>query len=800
MGEINWNEMIVKIDALVMDAVEMELVDLPSVIKVHDRLMEVAEILLETPYRALGKIAQKTAEFAISIALQESKNPEYLLNMIIEACSALQCMGREILENRDPRFISLPEGLGLKTDLLFKAEQNFSEESEETPLEQASDSKEEKYSSFIKAFLSQPDPAPPPLSSLLPPDPPSSPSPPLPATFSLSSSAQPRIRGLRGGGTPFEGVKEPVMDLESLTLSHVSDFLSEMEELVLEAESHLLELEKKTHRREIQEKLFTTFHTMKGNFGIFKLRDLIQIAHGVETVLEKVPQLSTACIEVFFQVIDLFKAYNRSFREYLQRQIFLKVPESLFLLQQLQELSNVASLEDEHSKIVENRKSLQDSLQKSLQDSSTPEIPELSLETSLIRESPLEESQGFFSLEKLSKNFIKISTSDMDLLLDTMGELGIAQNLLENDPQIVQINQIQTLRKINALNKIVRKMQRIVMSLRMVSLESTFQSLRRMIRDISKQQGKMVEVSISGEHTELDRNIISTLYTPLVHLVRNAIDHGIEVPERRRRSEKKEIGSISLKASQSGGTIFLEVKDDGVGLNRQKIRQKAKDLNLIDEDTKITDDLLSRFIFLQGFSTASRVSEFSGRGLGLDIVKQKVEELRGSIEVFSEENKGSTFLITLPLTLAMMDGMLARIGSQTYVIRLSDIEEVVEVSPQSLIKMPNEVFVLSLRHQIIPLFPLAHFLKLPSKEEEKEGELSKGVIVKHKGKCYCFLVDELISHQQIVIKSLGSDFEKLVGISGATILGDGKIGLILDIPSLLEKTVNDIFKKENKFF
>ena len=320
------------------------------------------------------------------------------------------------------------------------------------------------------------------------------------------------------------------------------------------------------------------------------------------------------------------------------------------------------------------------------------------------------------------------------------------------------------------------------MRIRMLPISFAFQRFPRLVHDLSSKLGKKIELKLSGEQTELDKTVMEKIGDPLVHLVRNSIDHGIEVPEVRRAAGKSETGMVHLNAYHQGGNIVIEITDDGAGLNREKILSKARERNIITADEILTDDQVSDLIFQPGFSTADQVSDVSGRGVGMDVVRKNIRSLGGAVEVKSRPGEGSKFIIRLPLTLAILDGQLIQIGNETYIIPLVSIVESIQVQPNRVNVVAGRGEIYKLREEFIPIARLYHMFGVePKVTSLKDGLL---VVVETDGQKMALFVDELLGQQQVVIKSLESNFRKVEGLSGATILGDGTVALILDISGL----------------
>lgn len=333
-------------------------------------------------------------------------------------------------------------------------------------------------------------------------------------------------------------------------------------------------------------------------------------------------------------------------------------------------------------------------------------------------------------------------------------------------------------------------MQDTILNMRMVPVERVFNRFPRMIRDLAKELGKQVNFEMSGEETELDRTVIDEIGDPLVHLLRNALDHGLEAPEVRRKNGKDATGHLTLKAFHSGNHVFIEISDDGAGINREKVLQKAIANSVIDEETADTleDQQVYDLLFASGFSTADEVTDVSGRGVGLDVVRSKIESLGGSVTVFSEAGHGTTFSIQLPLTLSILTALLVDIGGETYAIPLNSILETGKFTKDEVQRVHGQP-VLRFREHVVPLLSMHKVLDIPaaSKETGDRQDEVFVVIVKKGEKLTGLVVDEFLGNQEVVLKSLGHYLKQVFAISGATILGDGRVALILDTNALVSQ-------------
>ena len=380
---------------------------------------------------------------------------------------------------------------------------------------------------------------------------------------------------------------------------------------------------------------------------------------------------------------------------------------------------------------------------------------------------------------------IRVATGKVDKLIDLVGELIIAQSMASQILTVFQAGDLDRLQETFAeVERYTRELQERLMRVRMLAIGNAFSRFPRLIRDLSAATGKQVALRIEGEETELDKSVVERMADPLTHLVRNAIDHGIEPAAERVNAGKPPSGTIGLKARHQGGSVVLEVSDDGRGLDRDRILAKARAGGLAAVDEDPADEQVFSYIFEPGFSTAATVSDISGRGVGMDVVKKSVESLNGAIGIQSEPGRGVTFRIQLPLTLAILDGLLLRVGGQRFVLPLVSIIESIAPRKDQLRRVASGGEVIVLRGEPLPLVRLKRLFRIAADEEESAGRLA--VIVENRGKRIALLVDELLGQQQVVIKSLETNFRKVDGVAGATILGDGRPALILDVAALAE--------------
>ena len=380
---------------------------------------------------------------------------------------------------------------------------------------------------------------------------------------------------------------------------------------------------------------------------------------------------------------------------------------------------------------------------------------------------------------------IRVDISKIDALINMVGELVITQSMLSMLGEDFDISQVERLREgLGQLERHTREMQESVMQIRMLPISFTFSRFPRLVHDLSTKMGKKIELKMTGEATEVDKTVIEKIGDPLVHLVRNSLDHGIEMPEDRVAAGKPELGTVELNASHRGGNIIIEIKDDGKGLNKEVLLDKAIERGLVSSDAILTDQQIYELIFAAGFSTAETVSDVSGRGVGMDVVRRNINELGGGIEIHSEIGVGSSFVIRLPLTLAILDGQTVSVGSETYIVPLVSIIESIQIKEDMVNMLAGKGETFKLRDEYLPIVRLHEVLGI---KDAKAKEINEGllVVVEGEGRRCGLFVDDLLGQQQVVIKSLEANYRKIHGLSGATILGDGSVALILDIPGLI---------------
>lgn len=599
----------------------------------------------------------------------------------------------------------------------------------------------------------------------------------------------------------------------SKDLTLYNDFISEALEHLAAIELNIMNLEQNPDDKEIINAIFRPFHTIKGVSGFLNLEQINEFAHAMETLLDDARNqklvITQEIIDFILEAVDFLKNMILSLKTHLESgegghphfefQSFLeKIP----LLQKGEAIPPSApkgpSPQEEGStpkaplgeilsaKGVVSKKDVQEALKEQAENKTGLKIGEI-----LVKENKAKPQEVIEALRDQKKSSspiaevtTRVDTQKLDNLVDMIGELVIATSLVQQNPVIASIRDQKLQRDFSQLRRITSDLQRTSMSLRMVPIRQTFQKMIRLVRDLAKKSGKQIELIMSGEETEIDRNMVDMLYEPLVHMIRNSIDHGIEPTEKRMPLGKPGTGKIHLRAFQKGGYIVIEIEDDGQGLNRKKILQKAKEKGLISGDNSLSEYQIDNIIFEPGFSTADQVTDISGRGVGTDVVRKTIEQLKGKVEIFSVDGKGCRFVIRVPLTLAIMDGIVVRVGPERYIIPTVFIKETLRPKQEDLATVQNKGELIKVRDTLVPLIRLYQLLGVvPQKKNPWEALV---VVVENAGYQKGLIVDDLIGKQEVVIKSMGERFESIKGVAGATIMGDGRVGLILDIHGIYE--------------
>jgi two-component system chemotaxis sensor kinase CheA len=360
--------------------------------------------------------------------------------------------------------------------------------------------------------------------------------------------------------------------------------------------------------------------------------------------------------------------------------------------------------------------------------------------------------------------------------------LVVAQSLLSHDQQIAAIQSPRLQRNLSQLSRITSDVQRTAMSMRMVPVDNLFRRMARLVRDVARKEGKRAELITTGNDTELDRNIVEALADPLMHMVRNAVGHGLESPEQRREAGKPETGTIRLSAYHQSGFIMIDLADDGQGLDCERILRKARERGLVPDGMNPSEDEVRNLIFEPGFSTAQKVNDVSGRGVGMDVVRKNILKLRGRVEIDSVKGRGTTFSLKVPLTLAIIEGLIVGVGEHRYIVPIYAVREMLRPTAEAMSTVQGRDEMVTVRGRLLPVVRLYRKFGVEPKSEDPTEALL--LVTETLGKQFCVMVDDLIGKQEVVIKSLGESLKNISGVAGGAILGDGQVGLILDMDGI----------------
>jgi len=557
----------------------------------------------------------------------------------------------------------------------------------------------------------------------------------------------------------------------------LADFFMESKDHLASIERELLRLEQDAGNKGAIDSVFRSFHTMKGLGGFLGLPAFQEVAHEVESLLDSVRQDR---LRVTTEIIDVVLASA----DHLKREVSWLEKTAA---------GKPAGEPADYGPLLEVVRGAQEGKNTPKPAAAVPAnavvpvSPAANLPAQEALERAAAHSEGKRSAALVS-NFVKVETGKLDFLVEMAGELAIAQSMIEHDGHLHAVGNPRLQRNLSQLARMTAEVQKTAMAMRMVPIRQLFQKSARLVRDLTRKSGKLAELEVSGEDTELDRTIVEQLADPLLHMIRNAADHGVESPAERGAAGKDPTARIRLKAYHQAGCIVVEVGDDGRGLNRQKILNKALERGLVQEGAALSDKEVFNLIFEPGFSTAEVVTDVSGRGVGMDVVRKQLQKLRGRVDIESRPGVGSTFFLKLPLTLAIIDGLVVKVGEERYIIPIYTVREIFRPQAETRFTLEDRDEMVLVRGCLLPVTRLYRRFGLsPRSVELHQGVL---VVVETAAKSFCLMVDEVVGKQEVVIKSLGGMFKGLPGIAGGAILGDGRVGLILDMDTILEKAAN----------
>lgn len=612
--------------------------------------------------------------------------------------------------------------------------------------------------------------------------------PPAPVVAAPAVAAAPRV---------VEPIAPRLFAEDELPL--IQEFITEAGTHLDAAEQEMLALEEDPTNNDSLNALFRAFHTIKGVAGFLDLKQVQSLAHVAENLLDRGRSgqlmLTGYSAELVLKSIDTMKLLiNAVATASTQGKPLAEVAGVDPLVVKLEdflegrattafESSDASATEAKATNDVNPASNTNASVASTSPFPARPAPP-------VVTAAPAETTASPDATKAGGDNTVKVATDRLDRLIDMVGELVIANSMVVQDLGEQAATSVRGTKNLSHMGKIVRELQDLSMSLRMVQVGTVFKKMSRLVRDTARKLCKDVELVIEGQETELDRNVVEALSDPLVHMVRNSVDHGIETPDQREAAGKPRTGKLTLRAYHKGGAINIEIIDDGRGLNRERIRRKAIANGLIEENAELSDADIDKLIFAAGLSTADKITDVSGRGVGMDVVRQNIEKLRGRIDISSEPGKGSKFTIRLPLTLAVIDGLVVKVGQEKYIIPINSIEQSIRPTPDMLSSVQGRGELVSVRGSILPLVRLHRLFGVEPRTDNPTESLV--VIVQDSGgstsndRRACFLVDELLGQEQVVIKNLGPGMGQIRGISGGAVLGDGNVSLILDVAGVLD--------------
>jgi two-component system chemotaxis sensor kinase CheA len=556
----------------------------------------------------------------------------------------------------------------------------------------------------------------------------------------------------------------------------LSEFINESQEHLQNIENGVLVLEEDPADADTLNSIFRAFHTFKGGSGFLNLTQIKNLAHELESLLDAARQqkltIHSPIIDVILEGGDTLKQFVTKISAQLnaQDQQPIIVPTSALIAKVK------AILADPSAPIVAVPKAAPAAKLPPADNVVIVEPHELEAEAIKPTES--------VKTPATAAGFVKVDTQKLDALIDLVGELVISESMVVQDPELRALPSRHLARNLAQLRRITSELQRTAMSLRMVPIRSTFQKMNRLVRDLAAKQGKQVQLIFNGEDTELDRNIVEEISDPLIHMIRNAADHGVETPAARIAKGKPAQGTIQLRAFHRGGNIVIQIQDDGNGLNKDKLLAKAREKGIVKPNQNLSDKEIYELIFAAGFSTAEKITDISGRGVGMDVVRRNIEKLRGKVDIDTVLGGGTTFTIYLPLTLAIIDGMIVSVGGERYIIPTLSVRESFRPKTEMLSTVHERGEMVNVRGRLCPLLRLYQYFG----QETKITNPADGivVVVESGEQTRCLMVDELIGKQEVVIKSLGGALKKNAALAGGAVMGDGRVGLILNVDSLVK--------------
>jgi two-component system chemotaxis sensor kinase CheA len=599
------------------------------------------------------------------------------------------------------------------------------------------------------------------------------------------------------------------VERDAETVGLFGEFLSESAEGLTQVDQILMNAERDGVDPETVNSLFRVFHTIKGTAGFLELDHVVALAHTTESMMNRCREgalvLRGAVIDLVFDATAAMREMLDGIRGGLEAGTAFPAGRDLSrLLRRMEEATEGRAVAEKEVPVAGRGEKLGEVLTRpplevppaviaqavAAQEQSGRRLGEELVATGAVQPAQIahalraqaRSAAGEGEAPVKLRETIKVDLERVDSLIEMIGELVVVESMVVNAPEITQHSSVRVRNCLGQLAKVTRDLQDVGMRMRMVPVAGVFQKMARLVRDLSRKSGKEVRLVTAGESTEMDRSMVEQVADPLVHMIRNSMDHGLEGPDERRRAGKAPEGSLRLSAYHEGGSVVIEIADDGRGLDRDRIARKAIEKGLIPSADGLSDAEIHALIFAPGFSTAAQVTEISGRGVGMDVVKRNVEAMRGRVLIESTPGAGTTFKIVLPLTLAIIDGMLVACGADRYIVPTLSIVESIQPEADMLVSLAGTNEMINLRGEILPLLRMDRLLQIEGAKADPTEALV--VIVEGVGRRVGLLVDEVVAQQQVVIKTLGAGFRQTPFVSGAAILADGRVGLILNVEEI----------------
>ncbi|MDD4050907.1 MAG: chemotaxis protein CheA [candidate division Zixibacteria bacterium] len=755
------------VEAVAADAVMANIEDLPALAGLHEQFLHIEQAATDKT-GIVSRAAAAVARLVEKIVLNDVPDKSQALAAVGDAVAAIQKIVRD---HRPESDVTFPPALGLTMPAANEAGKDRTESAQGAALAagDASLTNAPTASSDIRQISNQ-KPAPP------------------SAAPDQAPAAEPLI-----------------ISLENSDTSLMGEFITEAREHCANAEQLLMDLESGGDKDNAINAIFRSFHTIKGAAGFMDLKPVLVLAHESETLLDlarkgtiimagKAADLVFDAIDVMRKLLDGVELVMKNGGCFDGGPVTSSVLDRLRRLIENPEATEVGEPPARVGDILIDMGLVsQEAIDTAL--AQKKRVNERLGET-LIRQGlvpakavarALREQQAKKTVVgSVVKEVVKVDTERLDRLIDTIGELVVAESMVGQDDEILRLVSPKVARNVSHLNKITRELQEMGMAMRLVPVRATFQKLARAVRDLTHKSGKEIELVLSGEETEVDRGIVEHIGDPLMHMIRNSVDHGIESPEERVAAGKPRTGQITIKAYHKGGNVQFDICDDGRGLDRDRILAKARERGLLDGGKEPTDHEIYNLILLPGFSTAQKITDISGRGVGMDVVKKNIELMRGHLEIASVPGRGTFFCIKLPLTLAIIDGMLVKVEDERFIIPTLSIVESLSLSKETIFSVNAKARMINLRGELLPLVSVSEMFGLPPAADACVEKTV--VVVEDATRRVGLIVDTLLGQRQTVIKSLGRTFAAQKWVAGGAILSDGNVGLILDVAGMVGLT------------